>query len=80
MTEFQATIEFSLDWDASIEEAESELKCYLHEFEPIVIKSIAKTSISQKEALEQIQKILDETDAFGNISCIYIQSILNKVA
>jgi len=81
MTRFQATIEFSLDWDdASIEDAESELKACLYKSEPLAIKSIVKTSISQQEALEQIQKLLDETDAFGNISCNYIQSILNKVA
>jgi hypothetical protein len=43
MTKFQATIEFSLDWDdASIEDAESELKAWLYKSEPLAIKSIKK--------------------------------------
>lgn len=80
MTKFQASIEFSLDWDASIKDAESELRACLHDCELLVIKSIVKTSISQKEALEKIQKLLDETTAYCNVNSAEIQSILNKVA
>ena len=81
MTRFQAQIEFSLDWDdASVEDAESNLKDCLHDCEPLVINSLVKTSISQQYALKQIQELLYETDAFGNVNCNDIQSILNKVA
>jgi hypothetical protein len=81
MTRFHAEIEFSLDWDdASVNDAESELKDCLHHCKPLVIKSIVKTSITHQEALKQIQELLDETDGFGNVICNDIQSILNKVA
>ena len=81
MTKFQATIEFSLDWDdASIEDAESELKACLYKSEPLVIKSIVKTSITHQEALKQIQELLDDTAAYGNVSSEAVKYILNKVA
>jgi predicted naringenin-chalcone synthase len=80
MTRFQATIEFSLDWDASIEDAKSKLEDCLHDCEPLVIKSIVKTSITHQEALKQIQELLDETAAYGNVSSEAVKYILNKVA
>jgi hypothetical protein len=81
MTRFRAEIEFSLDYDydASIQEAEMELKGYLDSLESLVINSIVKTSISHQEALKQIQELLDETAAYGNVSSEAVKYILNKV-
>lgn len=80
MTRFRAEIEFSLPIkNATINDAEEELKYQLDRVDSLVIKSIVKTSISHQEALKQIQELLDETAAYGNVSSEAVKYILNKV-
>ncbi len=80
MTRFQAQIEFSLPIkNATINDAEAELKFQLDRVDSLVINSLVKTSISQQEALKQIQELLDDTAAYGKVSSEAVKYILNKV-